>query len=299
MAIKISNLSSAQILAALALPKISEEILRLTLFSHGLKIYTPYAGAFVDATMPVVLSFKASILKGGYIKHAEKFLHGLKTAGVFSGSILGDATLASGNHKNQDFVTIKQWQEEVLSQHPAWADHGPFQEKNGPGSLGVASGVIDFDADPVYIDNSMLAAEPLKIHTGQHAVDKKSESPVMKKIVSLVDAEAMYQPVYGTSKGSVYYMIASDGVTKVAARRGKTSLSLRVETPNILPLKERLEEVGFNISIKSEAGKSYASLHLTPGSELLIANTIGSVLMGLRLDYLTVMPNLNKLASIE
>ena len=97
----------------------------------------------------------------------------------------------------------------------------------------------------------------------------KAKVPQSPQVV-LKLATQLYQPVFGTSSGSVYYLVAMFQDLNLAIRRTSSSLSLRVEGA-VSKYSKRLESVGF--SVKSE----YASVHLDVKDDALLLKTFGAV----------------------
>lgn len=118
--------------------------------------------------------------------------------------------------------------------------------------------------------------------------DTKTFAPLVK----LRDANMMYQPVQGTSKSSRYYVVGASADLRIAARRQGGSLSVRVEGPGWSKFKGAMKLAGFQ---KVEESQQYASLHLNVGTDaVLLAKTLGAVLMGLGVKLDTPMPELSK-----
>jgi len=108
--------------------------------------------------------------------------------------------------------------------------------------------------------------------------------------VKLRDATQMYQPVYGTSSGSRYFMVAANADMRVAARLDGGTLSVRIEGPNWSKHASSIAECGFTNVDKT---KDYASLHLNVGSEPVVARkTLGAILTGLGVELDTPIPDL-------
>lgn len=105
--------------------------------------------------------------------------------------------------------------------------------------------------------------------------------------VKLRDATQMYQPVKGTSAGSRYFMVAANKDVRIAARCHGTSLSVRVEGPNLAKYTAQMATVGLSLK------KDYASLHLEVGEdETMAGKTLGAILLGLGIPLETPVPNL-------
>lgn len=112
--------------------------------------------------------------------------------------------------------------------------------------------------------------------------------------VKLRDATMMYQPVFGTSAGSRYFMVAANKDLRVAARYKSGKLSVRIEGPGWQKYATNISECGFHNVDKS---KDYASIHLDVGLNLIVANkTLGALLMGLGVPLETPLPDLKVIA---
>jgi hypothetical protein len=108
--------------------------------------------------------------------------------------------------------------------------------------------------------------------------------------VKLRDATQMYQPVYGTSSGSRYFMVAANPDMRVAMRLDSGTLSVRIEGPNWIKHKANISECGFNTI---DISKGYASVHLTVGTDMNVARkTLGAILLGLGVELDTPIPDM-------
>lgn len=105
--------------------------------------------------------------------------------------------------------------------------------------------------------------------------------------VPLKDATRLYQPVHGTSQGSVYYVVALGPDAALAARITGHNVSIRAErvTPKgekaLLPMK--IEKKGAYMSAHLKAVKSSPT------------RVVGAVLLGSGLEWVTPTPNLTVL----
>ena len=114
------------------------------------------------------------------------------------------------------------------------------------------------------------------------------------QMVKLREATMLYQPVFGTSQDSRYFVVAANDDLRVAARYEEGTLSLRIEGPKFSTAKNTVLKAGF----KHDAGKEHASLHLKTGSDkTLTAKTLGAVLLGLGIEFVTPLPQLKVIAS--
>lgn len=97
--------------------------------------------------------------------------------------------------------------------------------------------------------------------------------------VPLSEAKHLYQKVPGTSKGSIYRVVALlDGVS-VAARGGGSSLSVRIEGPKADEYATSLTPLGF----AKKSGGHY-SVHYEGVDKQLAATTIGAILGAMGMD---------------
>jgi hypothetical protein len=108
------------------------------------------------------------------------------------------------------------------------------------------------------------------------------------KIVKLINADKMYQAVYGTSTGSRYYVVGmvKMGVyhANVAARIQNSEVSVRVEGNLSAAMVEAFSKVG--IASKGD----YLSGHFTCNANAPAARVLGAILMGTGLEFATPMP---------
>lgn len=161
---------------------------------------------------------------------------------------------------------------------------------------------------------NFVEATPYTDAVKQKAVKSKVPAGVLKteaevadaagykntKPVILANAMGLYQPVTGTSDGSVYRVIAISkcGDHKIAARLKGGALSIRLETTNpgaLSPVVSHLSEMGF--SYKSGA-HPYWSMHTNTGSNVgLMKRIVGSVLGGMPFPLKTAMPDMKELIS--
>ena len=113
---------------------------------------------------------------------------------------------------------------------------------------------------------------------------KQSPQPQPKKtsqVISLRDAEAIGQPVHGTSSGSVYYTVATGPRVRLAARVHKGgSVSIRAEwkPEPTADEKKKLQDIG--LQMKS----NYASMHLN-AAEVPVGRVIGAFVVGVGLEW--------------
>lgn len=106
----------------------------------------------------------------------------------------------------------------------------------------------------------------------------------------LSDAGKMYQPVKGTSQGSVYSTVALSETMKVAVRVGADKLSVRVEgscvsNPTMI---KKMAELGL-----TESKGSHYSMHMSCGN-VPVERVIGAILAGLGVEFATPVPQLSR-----
>ena len=100
----------------------------------------------------------------------------------------------------------------------------------------------------------------------------------------------MYQPVHGSSTGSRYFMVAGNADLRIAARFKGGTLSVRIEGDGWTKHAQSMATCGFD----THGDKSYASVHLAVGGDLVLANkTLGALIMGLGIPMETPYPNLS------
>lgn len=120
--------------------------------------------------------------------------------------------------------------------------------------------------------------------------DQLTKAPLTK----LRDANQMYQPVLGTSAGSRYYLVAANEDIRIAARYLPHKLSIRIEGPGLDKHTKAISAAGIDV----HHGKEYASIHLSVGTDVTLANkTLGAVLLGLGVPLDTPFPQLQKIAN--
>ena len=137
------------------------------------------------------------------------------------------------------------------------------------------------------------SVEPMKVASpaapGKWApvdVKKLKTLPVCK----LREAKKMYQPVHGSSTGSRYFMVAGNADLRIAARFKGGTLSVRIEGDGWAKHAQSMATCGFD----THGDKSYASVHLAVGGDLVLANkTLGALIMGLGIPMETPYPNLS------
>ena len=156
----------------------------------------------------------------------------------------------------------------------------------------------DDDPDSLFKPNPVKAASLTFAHTltgKKPAVKKPAAADVyptdkMKvgERVQLAKATLLYQPVFGTSGNSRYYVIGVSDSIRVAARYDGHGLHVRVEGPGYAALTKELQEVGFD----PHAGKSHASLHLPIGGDHgLAAKSLGAIVFGLGVTLTSPVPD--------
>ncbi len=112
------------------------------------------------------------------------------------------------------------------------------------------------------------------------------------KVVPLMNATKLYQPVNGTSSGSRYFALAIGPNLRVAGRwqssSGGHSLALRVEGPGLDEEETKALVVGCGLDFKSP---KHASVHLSSDSMIDIRKAVGALLFGLGELWETGAPN--------
>ena len=127
----------------------------------------------------------------------------------------------------------------------------------------------------------------VKKQFGEHSAEVGMHLPPC----SLLDAAKLYQPVHGTSSGSVYVVVALLEGLNLAARFMSGKLSLRAEGPALKGYIGALSDVGFSHKVKDH----YASVHFDIQDDGLLLKTFGAVLGRLGFDKLTAQADLLKI----
>jgi hypothetical protein len=110
--------------------------------------------------------------------------------------------------------------------------------------------------------------------------------------VPLKDAEALYQPVTGTSNGSRYFVIGMSGPgpkqVKVAMRRNGSTCSVRIEGNDLPGVMSAIKQGGFLTDQKN----GYASVHLDgAGTVFDMRRVLGAVLATMAPQIVTPLPD--------
>lgn len=108
--------------------------------------------------------------------------------------------------------------------------------------------------------------------------------------IRLREAEAIGQPVRGSSGGSIYYTVAISNRVKLAARViGHGKVSIRAEgLPSDYEV-QRLEACGM-----SKAGAEHWSIHFDQ-SNVPVSRILGAFVMGLEIDFQRQVTNANQI----
>lgn len=132
-----------------------------------------------------------------------------------------------------------------------------------PGDIGEEGDDELEDEAPKSFHNSQLDwdEDPVKVMTSG-------------SIMPLSKASKLYQPVYGTSGGSVYITVALFKGAQMAARVTNGKMSLRMEGPDIKTYQTSLADLGFGFKEKD----GYASVHYDISDESLLLKTFGAIL---------------------
>jgi hypothetical protein len=109
---------------------------------------------------------------------------------------------------------------------------------------------------------------------------------VAGEITTLEKADKLYQPVSATSAGSRYVVMGLGPSLKVAARLKGGVLSVRVEG-DVVENKEALESAGLNLK------NGYASEHFHVGTDMMAKRTLGSIMLGLGVEFDTGFPDIS------
>jgi hypothetical protein len=155
-----------------------------------------------------------------------------------------------------------------------------------PVKAAKAESVLSAKESSDLIDMATKSASAASSNWAQVDVKKLKTLPVCK----LREAKKMYQPVHGSSTGSRYFMVAGNADLRIAARFKGGTLSVRIEGDGWAKHAQSMATCGFD----THGDKSYASVHLAVGGDLVLANkTLGALIMGLGIPMETPYPNLS------
>jgi hypothetical protein len=131
--------------------------------------------------------------------------------------------------------------------------------------------------------DSTFAKAPAKPPAGSLGDLLKSKLASQAPAGTLAKATSLFQPVEGTSNGSVYTTVALFPTINVAIRRTVNKLSVRAEGPGLTQpsVAAALQSMGMNI----KSGEGYASVHYDVSSSdaILTRKVIGSLVGALAL----------------
>jgi hypothetical protein len=113
------------------------------------------------------------------------------------------------------------------------------------------------------------------------------ELVMMMDAVPLADAKLLYQPVHGTSGGSVYYVVAISKDLKAAARIKNGKISFRIEGA-VEKHKDEFAMLGMSM-----ASEKHSSMHLEVGNLDMARRTLGSLLLGMPIEWETPYPKVD------
>lgn len=140
-------------------------------------------------------------------------------------------------------------------------------------------------AKPVLISEATVVIAPSQV-----GVFDTSKLEISQR-VKLIDAKELYQPVFGSSSGSRYFVVGiADGLV-LAARWYGGKLSVRAEGSKLNSFLTKLSSMGMEKSV------DYMSMHLAVADEVLAAKTIGAILVGLGLNWRSQMPIISVFAN--
>ena len=126
----------------------------------------------------------------------------------------------------------------------------------------------------------VVAKEQEFVHEPDPPIAVAPKPKAIFEVVKLKDSETVGQRVYGTSSGSFYTTIAVSPRVKVAAKRSKDNLSLRVEWVAPTPQEvQGINESGANVS------PTYASLHLAVPNAVIERRAVGAFLFGMGIKF--------------
>jgi hypothetical protein len=151
----------------------------------------------------------------------------------------------------------------------------------------LSAKILDALGDLADKTNSLVAF-PQSIYD---EMPSETEDPAIPtELVDLRNATQLYQPVRGTSTGSVYLVAALGHDLSIAMRVGNQKLSVRVEG-NVNYHKAALNAAGLKVN---DLGK-YASAHLSTADKQLAMRTVGAMLMAPGIVWTTPLPDFEKL----
>lgn len=147
---------------------------------------------------------------------------------------------------------------------------------------------------PILIDDSLVPTNAIDGLDELPKVIEKTNPKSKKEKVKLIQAEELYQPVYGSSSSSVYYVVALYKGLKFAARvkggGGTRTVSIRVEGSSYAKLK------GMSGLQKFKDNGVYGSIHVNVETvyeaKMLICGLVG----GIDLESLSPLPDLSNIA---
>lgn len=157
-----------------------------------------------------------------------------------------------------------------------------------PVALAADSGTVTGSTKPKFEDldhptSKESPKEPPTLDlTYNHPSQVKIKKTMSEAPVQLKDATRLYQPVYGTSAGSIYYAIALNKSVKVAARITSDQISIRAEGD----IAQHLP--AFN-SVQLTSKGDYVSGHFAYG-HIPPERLIGAVLAGCGIAFDTPIP---------
>lgn len=131
--------------------------------------------------------------------------------------------------------------------------------------------------------------QPAIIKKGKKSKTKYKEGIMKQQPIKLRDALVLYQPVLGSSQGSIYFVVALFTDLKIAVRLKDNQISIRVEGNELPVIKDDLILVGFDMK------GDYGSLHVNAPSSLDAGKIMGAVLCGIGKRCKTNIPDINKL----
>lgn len=148
-------------------------------------------------------------------------------------------------------------------------------------SQGTAEGIESLTKPKSKIADEPSEQEPKSFHnSGLDWEDDPVKVMTNGSLMPLASSKTLYQPVYGTSGGSVYITVALLKGATMAARVTATKCSLRVEGPDVKAYQTALADLGFGYKDKD----GYASVHYDISDDGLLLKTFGAVLGRLGLN---------------
>ena len=157
-------------------------------------------------------------------------------------------------------------------------------EEIGGGYGDAVANAIPGEIEPLTEKHIKKAMEEIE---GAGGVQQKTFKGTSTKPIELEKADKLHQPVFGTSTGSIYHVIALGKHANVAVRIKKgNDIAIRVAPFNV-----EARSACAAAGLDAKNGGSHYSIHLHPDSESLVNKTVGAVLFAMGLSWDAVATN--------